>query len=176
MSRRRPQGRSMTALAGWLFADLMLVMVIVAMAGQADPLADVTPTPTATHTPAPTPTPTPAGPRTLDLQSVNIHISGPATDDADLVAQMASQLTDQVGKQAGMVLVFGDGPCISPDTVYAQHVIDLLDQVYPQADPVMFPDGMVVTRPFLNGGGGGSCSHSPATGADLEIYYYTTAG
>jgi hypothetical protein len=176
----RPTQRSTATLAGWLFADLILVLMLVMMASQPDPLAN--PTVAATHraspspspSPSPTPTPTPAAPRTLDLKPVVIHVDGPGTPNSQIVSSIQSQLSGYQGQQAGMVLVFGDGSCIGPDTQYADTVIGLLGQVYPDADPPMFP-ASTVTRPFINGGDGGDCSGDSATGADLDVYYFTSA-
>jgi hypothetical protein len=167
----------MIALVGWLFADLMLVIMVVTLASQPDPLADQTPrtalTRSAATSPSPSPSPSPTGKRTLDLRPVVIHIDGPGDSDQQLVAQIKAELAGEVGKQAGMVLTFGDGPCIGSDSGYAIRVNGLLGRVDPQANPPMFPP-ITVLRPFINGGGGGNCNDQSATGADLDIYYYTS--
>jgi hypothetical protein len=176
----RPSQRGVATLAGWLFADLILVLMLVMMAGQPDPLVNpkvavthrISPSPS--RSPSPTPTPTPTRPRTLDLKPVVIHVDGPGASNAQLIASIQSQLAGDQGKQAGMVLVFGDGDCISPDTQYADTIIALLGQAYPDADPPMFP-ASTVTRPFINGGDGGDCGDESATGADLDVYYFTSA-
>ncbi|GAA1393394.1 hypothetical protein GCM10009639_26450 [Kitasatospora putterlickiae] len=62
------RGTGVTHLAGWLFADLLLILVLVVLGGQSSPardiVADPPPTPTATAGPtlAPSPTPTPPAP------------------------------------------------------------------------------------------------------------------
>ena len=168
----------MIALAGWLFADLMLVIMVVAMASDADPLADQAPSRPIAHSaspkPSPSPSPSPTGLRTLDLRPVIIHIDGPGDSDQSLIDQIQAKLAQQAGRQAGMVLTFGDGPCLSPDTDYATRVNGLLGRVDAQLLPTMFPPSTVM-RPFISGGGGGSCYDQAATGADLNIYYYTSA-
>lgn len=174
-SRRsgRLHRRPVVMLAGWLFADLMLVIMVVMMASQPDPLANAKAV--VTHRPTPSPSPSrSAGPRTLNLKPVVIHVDGPSVAQAKIVSEIQAELAGYVGRQAGMVLVFGDGVCIGPDTAYAKTVIGLLNRANPNADPPMFP-ATTVTRPFINGGSGGSCSGDPATGADLDIYYFTSA-
>ena len=178
---RSPQ-RGIATLAGWLFADLILVLMLVMMASQPDPLVNppvaathrASPTPRRSPSPTPKPTPTPARPRTLDLKPVVIHVDGPDASNAQIVSSIQSQLAGYQGQQAGMVLVFGDGSCIGPDTQYADTVIGLLSQVYPNTEPPMFP-ASTVTRPFINGGDGGDCTGDSATGADLDVYYFTSA-
>lgn len=182
MSRRTPTGPprrdrrayTMIALAGWLFADLMLVIMVVAMASQADPLAAPVKQVVHSASPKPSPSPSQTAPRTLDLHPVRIHVDGPGDSDQQLIDQIQGKLRPQLGRQAGMVLTFGDGPCLSLDTDYATRINGLLNRVDPQASPVMFP-ASTVTRPFISGGGGGDCSDQEATGADLDIYYYTSA-
>ena len=186
MSRRAPadpprparHGYPMIALAGWLFADLMLVIMVVAMASDADPLADQAPRKPVAHSASPkpsaSPSPSPTGLRTLDLHPVIIHIDGPGDSDQKLIDQIQAELRQQLGRQAGMVLTFGDGPCLGPDTDYATRINGLIDRVDALAHPAMFPPSTVM-RPFISGGGGGNCYDQVATGADLNIYYYTSA-
>jgi hypothetical protein len=152
--------------------------MVVAMASQADPLAapvkQVVHSASPKPSPSPTPSPSHMAPRTLDLHPVRIHVDGPGDSDQQLIDQIQGQLRPQLGRQAGMVLTFGDGPCLSMDTDYATRINGLLNRVDPQATPAMFP-ASTVTRPFISGGGGGNCSDQEATGADLDIYYYTSA-
>jgi hypothetical protein len=108
--------RRMPMLAGWLFADLFLVLFMVG-------LASLPPNVLAAHTGAP---PAPAAakraPRMLDLMPVPITVSVPPTEISNqatrpqaitsLIQGLNEQLAAQhlQGRQAGFVLVFASAP------------------------------------------------------------------
>lgn len=148
-------------LAGWLFADFLLVLALVAMGDQADPLADQRPTPrpSATHTakPKPKPSPTPTGPRSVMKRRFEFHVSG--TDKASLVRQIKKATASHSSQQAAFVLTFGG---TQNGTAYAARVNGLLHT----ARPHMF-DGSTATEDFLN-------LQAAANTAKVWVYFYTT--
>lgn len=166
--RAVPRERPLAALVGWLFADLMLVIMIVALGSQPDPdlVAKPQPTPT-TSTPTPTPSPTTTsalvGPQAVDKVPVQFTV-----DNSGGTSGLRKQLTDRLapyrGRHAGFVLTFGWGPSAQADTAYATSINTLLATI----DPVMFPSGTVL-RPFVD------LDHAKTGTAEIQIYFYTTA-
>lgn len=175
MSRRPAptRQRALIGLAGWLFADLMLVIAIVAMGGQADPLAAAKPRPApSTHSPTPSPTPpaptpsTPSksvGPPTLEQTPQIIEVHAAAGDDAALTRQLTAELVPFRGRRAGFVETFGQGPDAGADTAYSTEVNRLLSRI----DPALFPAG-TPEEDYIDLG-------SAAGGAEIKIYLFTTA-
>ncbi|MGW2642907.1 hypothetical protein [Streptomyces sp. NPDC001348] len=154
----RRRGRLGTiALAGWLFADFLLVLALVAMGDQADPLANRHPQPRPTAVHSPTPSPTPTGPRSVSKRRFEFHVSG--TDDSSLIRQIKKATKARTGQEAAFVLTFGgtrDG------TEYARRINKLLHR----AQPRMFGRN-TATEDFLN-------LTAEADTARLWVYYYTS--
>lgn len=116
-SRLRSRGlQRLPLLAGWLFADLFLVLFLVGLASS----QPAKPHPTATPTPTPSPTPTSA--RVLDRQPVSFRVNVPPAEFQNPATQPAarSRLLTALkrelhkpklrGQQAGFLLVFASGP------------------------------------------------------------------
>ncbi|WP_194908269.1 hypothetical protein [Catenulispora rubra] len=179
--RAVPRERTLVALVGWLFADLMLVIMIVALGSQKDPELAVkaqpkpTATPTPTHstpttsTPSSKPSPSPTtstarvGPQSVDKAPVQFTV-----DDSGGTPQLTTELKNQLkpyhGRHAGFVLTFGWGPDPQADTAYATSIDHLLTTI----DPAMFPSDTVL-RPFVD------LDHANTGTAEIQIYFYTTA-
>jgi hypothetical protein len=161
VTRRR--GRlGFVSLAGWLFADLLLVLAVVALSDRPDPLAAKPPRPahptagpSASHKPKPTPSPT--GPRSLDRSRKTFTVTG--TDEASLLAQIRRATARWDGHEAALVQTFGGG---QGGTRYAHRVNSLLNK----ARSGMFPR-KTATDDFLDLSGRSST-------ADVWIYFYTT--
>jgi hypothetical protein len=175
---RRARRIGLVPLVGWLFADLLLVLTLVSLGGQGDPLAADRrgPSPSATGSPLPTgsgpssrptpngPTPngpapsrpTPSGPRAVEKASVKFTVHG--TDPADLVDQIRRATESYRRRQAALVLTFGGG---STGEEYASKVNGLLAG----ARPGLFPPG-TATRDYLNLSG-------QSRTAKLEVFFYT---
>ncbi|MFE6870441.1 hypothetical protein ACFVFS_28295 [Kitasatospora sp. NPDC057692] len=129
------RGTGVTHLAGWLFADLLLILVLVVLGGQitrtpavvsdppptATPTAALTPSPsrsTPTATPTPTQTPTPTPPVGMIPQSRNLALLADQSVADDLVngsperkAAAARRINDAVttalnGEQKRGAMVF----------------------------------------------------------------------
>jgi hypothetical protein len=147
------------ALAGWLFADFLLVLALVAMGDQADPLAyqRPSPRPSPTHSATPKPTPTPTGPRSVMKGRFEFRVSG--TDDASLVRQIKAATASHGTRQAAFVLTFGG---TQNGTAYARRVNALLHT----ARPHMF-DRNTATEDFLN-------LQAASNTAKVWVYFYTT--
>ncbi|MFJ3673131.1 hypothetical protein ACIPSE_42400 [Streptomyces sp. NPDC090106] len=184
--RRRPAGLGIAPrhLAGWLFADLFLVLFLVVLgmvasdgtnasgtAGHRSP----TPTPTPPTT-APPPSPTPKGPTGLDPKrhTIAVTLSGGATgraagkgglsagDRKRIVAAVDQEMRASAkGRRIGMVITFGIAPQaqLGAATDLAEDVNATLKSRRPQA----FCGGNVGTRPFWGGG--------PADHVEIELYY-----
>ncbi|WP_183064439.1 hypothetical protein [Streptomyces sp. gCLA4] len=155
----RPAG---TYLAGWLFADLLLVIVLVVLGSEmpaAAPDPDPPPTPTATApapvtaTPDPSrsPSPTPSDtsrPGGLDPVTVSVGIrldpdaliAGSPSETAELARQVNEEIKRYAGRTAAFVMVFGtvrSGGSVDNgrSDAYATAVARQL----PQAAPRFFP-------------------------------------
>ncbi|MFJ5937949.1 hypothetical protein [Streptomyces sp. NPDC093071] len=150
-------------LAGWLFADMLLVLALVAMGDQGDPLAAEAPTgPKATTSPKPGPskTPAPKGPRAVTRTPVKVSLDAPPGDRATMREQLRKITARYEGRQAAFVLTFGHHPEPGLGGDYATDVNSQLAK----ARPDMFRGA--TTRDFWKG--------APSGGhADLEIYFYT---
>ncbi|MGV9877818.1 hypothetical protein [Streptomyces sp. NPDC003006] len=157
VARRRGRRLGVVVLAGWLFADLLLVLALVSMADRPDPQADDRrkPSPSRGGTPSPTPT----GPRSVDRNPEEFRVSG--GDKGALVSQISKGTRKWPGRTAALVLTFGGGP---NGTVYAHRVNALLGKGRPE----MFTK-KTATDDFHNLG------KSPET-AVVRVYFYTAPG
>jgi hypothetical protein len=149
-------------LAGWLFADLFLVLFIVAFASQPSaplskpkvPTSTHSPTPSAAPSPSPTlspsPSPKPASigleqtPQNIVVQVSPIAVDNPATRAAALV-QLISSLHKQLaslrltGGTAGFVIIFATSVTDNPDPVdEADKVADSVLPVLKTQDAALF--------------------------------------
>lgn len=114
---------SLTMLAGWLFADMLLALVLVALGSDVDepPAPAPAPSPTLVSaprpSPTPSPTPTPLPPEGLDPTprevSVRVTAAGLASGRRQDVEQVHHALQEQLadvaaeGRRAAIVLTFG---------------------------------------------------------------------
>ncbi|MFF4587321.1 hypothetical protein [Streptomyces sp. NPDC001388] len=152
-------------LAGWLFADMLLVLALVSMGDRGDPLAaraatrPSPSTPSADAEPSPEPSPTPSGPRSVERKPVKVHVTAAVGDTARMVKQLRAATARYEGRTAAFVLTFGQAVEPSDGQAYARDI----NRSLRKARPGMFDDA--TTRPFWNGGTSGA--------ADLEIYFYT---
>lgn len=168
MSRPRRGFRfSPLHLAGWLFADMLLVLALVSMGDRGDPLAaqaaaspSPSPSASAEDEPSPEPSPTPTGPRSVERKPVKLSVSAEAGDAAHMVRQLQESTARYEGRSAAFVLTFGQAHEPSDGQAYAREI----NKALRNARPEMFTDA--TTRDFWNGG-------APGT-ADLEIYFYTS--
>jgi hypothetical protein len=153
--RPRPRRRlGPFALAGWLFADLLLVLALVMMGDHADPLAYKRPT--SRPSASPTPSPKPTGPRSVAKTRFTFHVSG--SHDAALIRQIRRATSSRGTRQAAFVLTFGG---TREGTVYAHRINKLL----PRARPAMF-DRDTATEDFLD-------LNAAADTAKVWVYFYT---
>ncbi|MFD9124464.1 hypothetical protein [Kitasatospora sp. NPDC059571] len=163
-AQRRPAPTGLP-LAGWLFADMLLVLALVAMGDQGDPLAAAGtagpaagPSASATgQSPSPAPSPSSTGPRGVEHDPVVIQVSGDGDRAADQVRAETEPYRD---RQAAVVLTFGSNRDPAAGQAYAHTVNAVLDR----ARPEMFHD--TTTRDFI------SLEDNPGH-ASLEIYFYT---
>lgn len=151
-------------LAGWLFADMLLVLALVSMGDRGDPLAaqtDAKPSKSTVATPSrePNPTPTPTGPRSVARKPVKVRVTAAVGDSTRMARQLRAATTRYEGREAAFVLTFGQAPEPGDGQAYAREV----NKALRKARPDVFTDA--TTRDFWNGGPSGS--------ADLEIYFYT---
>ncbi|MER7817852.1 hypothetical protein [Streptomyces sp. NPDC096153] len=149
-------------LAGWLFADMLLVLALVSMGDRGDPLAAraaARPSTSAEAKPSPTPTPTQTGPRSVERKPVKLHVTAETGDSTRMVKELRAATSRYEGREAAFVLTFGKAPEPGAGQAYAREINKSLRK----ARPDMFIDA--TTRDFWNGGVSGA--------ADLEIYFYT---
>ncbi|MFJ1565689.1 hypothetical protein [Streptomyces erythrochromogenes] len=153
----RPGG---TYLAGWLFADLLLVIVLVVLGSEVPAAApDPHPSPTATDTatgapdpshsasPSPTPSDT-ARPGGIDPVTVSVGvrldpdalIAGRPSETAELTRQVNEGIKRYEGRAAAFVMVFGtvrSGGSV--DTGRSDAYATAVARQLPQAAPRFFP-------------------------------------
>src|SRR5947209_782920 len=121
---RRFRMRDTVLLSGWLFADLLLALVVIFLAAntvgvkpQPIPTPTPTPTPTATATPTPTPTPTAITPTPLprlELSKnrviVSIDANGLLNNTPGAINDLKQKIRAQAllrGRTAGLVIAYG---------------------------------------------------------------------
>ncbi|MBD0421477.1 hypothetical protein H0H10_20345 [Streptomyces sp. TRM S81-3] len=179
--RRPGPGIAPRHLAGWLFADLFLVLFVVALGmvvsdGPGRPVADASRKPSPSGTASPSPSRTEKGPTGLDPKRhvFGVRLSGGATGraagDGSLSAadrqRIVAALDKEVrrsgkGRRIGMVITFGVGPqaMLGAATDLAEDVNRTLKSRRPNA----FCGGNVGTRPFWSGG--------QPDRVEIEVYY-----
>ncbi|WP_066364746.1 hypothetical protein [Herbidospora mongoliensis] len=136
------------AIAGWLFADLLLAFAIVVLGTQ-----EPTPVPKAVAASSPSPSPTPPARQALERRYVRLTLTVPrgrSTKAQVAALRKAVRAEPRLeGRKAGIVLTFGaehDG-----GEKFARSVNELLERV----DGRLFAD--VATRDFqLIGASGGA--------------------
>src|SRR6266487_5927815 len=119
--------RDMTILGGWLFADLLLALMVIFMAAQPPFPKPLPPTPTPTSTPSATPTPT-QEPR-LDFNFQRITLSGVdyngiLKNTPSAVNAVKQNINNQAvlhNRSGGLVIVY-DGALTDPDIQEAQTI------------------------------------------------------
>jgi hypothetical protein len=171
--RKREDGRggflSPESLAGWIFADIIIVLFIVGLGSAAAPeIPKTAPSPTAK--PPPKPTPRIVGMRTSpSITYVNYDPSAllaagaeakPEQDRVCLGLRAATRAFR--GNRAALVLIFGGGQDIGAAEAAATAVSKQLTC----ADGPLFRG--TVSRPFWDGG-------LQAGSARLEIFMFTTS-
>ncbi|MFB7246215.1 hypothetical protein CW362_18840 [Streptomyces populi] len=146
-------------MAGWLFADMLLVLALVAMGDQGDPGA-ADKRPAASSSAAAGKKSRHTGPRAVVRTPVEVAVDAPAGDDDGIVRALRGATARYRGRQAAFVLTFGRHTDPGAGGRYAHEVNALLEK----ARPDMFR--AATTRDFWKGGA------SPGH-ADIEIYFYT---
>jgi hypothetical protein len=127
MQSRNPRTmRDMTILGGWLFADLMLALMVIFLAAQSPfPKIPLTPTPTAIPTLTPTPTPVPRLELNFhEFRMDNADYNGILSNNASAVRAVENFINSQAvlhGRSAGLVIVY-DGAPDDPDITSAQSI------------------------------------------------------
>ncbi|MGV1004899.1 MAG: hypothetical protein ACOYEV_09065 [Candidatus Nanopelagicales bacterium] len=137
-------GVGLEALAGWLFADLLLVMFIVGLGAEITslPAAEPSPTPTSTATDAATPTPSPTEAamsqvpvlRTVKVDAGELLASGARGKQAkaDLREELALTLAELTGRRAAMVLIWGHASTVGQGQEIAETVGEQLAKALPE--------------------------------------------
>ncbi|MEU1529606.1 hypothetical protein [Streptomyces fagopyri] len=160
---RRSRRATVPYLAGWLFADVLLVIVLVVLGGERtphqeafarDPSPVPAPTPSARRSPSPeptaTPTPTPrARPGGLDpaTRSITVHtdadalVAGSKAARADLEHQVTDGIERFKGRTAAFVMVFGTvhGAGGAVDSGRSDAYATAVARLLPRTEPAFFP-------------------------------------
>ncbi|MFD8736901.1 hypothetical protein ACFV06_18570 [Streptomyces sp. NPDC059618] len=147
-------------MAGWLFADMLLVLALVAMGDQGDPQAADQRPGASSSASAAAKRARHTGPRAVVRTPVKVAVDAPSGDDAGIVRALRGATARYRGRQAAFVLTFGRHTDPGAGGAYAHEVNSLLEK----ARPDMFR--AATTRDFWKGGA--SSGH-----ADIEIYFYT---
>ncbi|WP_395297833.1 hypothetical protein ACF9IK_33555 [Kitasatospora hibisci] len=189
MTRRG--GTWLLAGAGWLFADLMVVMVLVVLGGQSTPLPVAVPSSSApipssassdpaSTKPTPKPTPTaPAPPPGLDPNSTSVVVEvdadglvgGGSAARTAFANRLKAEIGPYTGRSAALVFVWGTAAGCSHCAVDLGRSQDLADAAAPLVHavaPGFFPpDDRRLIRPYLDGQG------RPGT-VRLELFFIRT--
>ncbi|MFJ5046995.1 hypothetical protein ACIQWZ_18995 [Streptomyces sp. NPDC098077] len=149
-------------LAGWLFADMLLVLALVSMGDRGDPLTvpatEAMPSPSASA-PAAGPKPKPTAPRSVERTPVKFGVTASAGDTDAMVSQLEKKTARYEGRTAAFVITFGN----APETGAGQDYAEEINKALKVAQPAMFRGA--TPRDFW--------SRGPAGSADLEIYFFT---
>ncbi|HEY0755598.1 MAG TPA: hypothetical protein VGD98_16690 [Ktedonobacteraceae bacterium] len=119
MQQRNPRiARDMTILGGWLFADLLLGLVVIFMATQPPIPKTLVPTPSPITLVTPTPTLPPHLERGfVHLPIPNVDYNGILSNSASAVHYVKNFINSQSrlqGREAGLVII-SDGALSDPD-------------------------------------------------------------
>jgi hypothetical protein len=174
-------------LAGWLFADLFLVLFIVAFSAQPSVTAvkpTPTPTPTINHSaspshttsfkPSPTPKPTPPGMESTPVNAV-ITVSPAAVDDpatrtaavTKLLAGLNGWLRNHhlLGRSVGFVVIFATSVAGASDP---------LNEAIHVAQAIVLPDLEKQDSGAFGGAGGeGLWAGESGSFFHFQIFFYT---
>jgi hypothetical protein len=142
--RRTPDHLRIPLLAGWLFADLFVVLFIISLASQPPAVTHKPPHPTVSATPSSSPSPSPSPSPTHSQQSVlqrtpidiNVPVSqselqqldADPADDGNLLSGLKSQIANDhlAGEKAGFVLLLVPGPDVGPAEATAKAIVSSL--------------------------------------------------
>ncbi|GAA3883104.1 hypothetical protein GCM10022243_54650 [Saccharothrix violaceirubra] len=103
--RGRPDTSAGLSTAGWLFAELALLLLVVAVGSEVPPVRNAMSEPAVTSTPTTTQT----APPTRGLSLTTERFVMPAVPDDQVVARFTELMTARIGPdaQVGLVLLFG---------------------------------------------------------------------
>ncbi len=143
MENKNRWGRSTFSIAGWLFADLLLALMMIFLV--ASTVGIYTPPPKPSHR---TPTPTPPILPRLELNfhrfTINIDpgglLNGTPSEIDDIKSQVRAQ-TFLKGRSAGLVIVYGGAPGDSDIST----ALDIAGKVYGVLG-ILGKEGFVFTR------------------------------
>ncbi|WP_052441060.1 hypothetical protein [Streptacidiphilus anmyonensis] len=177
------RGKSLTQLAGWLFADVLLMLVVVVLGGQqvATPSAAARARATPSHGTSPSPSPTQTAPPGLDPDSSSVpvrdvDVSAVIAGDPAALDKVRQQVLAAVsrfaGRHAAMVFVWGTAsPCSGCSGVSLGVSQDLANAVAPHVhdwDPAFFPvNSPKLIRPYFDGTG-------QPNSLSLELFFIRT--
>jgi len=177
MPRRKRESMNMAGMSGWLFADMLLVLAVVAlgaMLASPDSVAAYVKSvrgTTATAKPqvSPTPKPSPTKPHPLALNKTpqefnlsfdtNALLAGDKATIADVDRQIRAGTLRYAGARAGFVLTFGGNP--NPGT--ATEIARVINQRLMAVRPSLFKGA--VLNPFVSLG--------RTNAANVQIFLYT---
>lgn len=170
-----PSGLSLLSVIGWIFADMLLVLVVIFLATQTggavapNPVSSSRTTPPPTTTTTTATTTTPALPPGVDSNYVCFRVAtdpavltgppSPLRDAhlADLQRQVADRLAqpDLAGRKAGIVLTFGvaesPGDGINRASIFNNEILPRLGEDFRRADgPVVANRAFWGGRPAAN--------------------------
>jgi len=127
---RRPPVRDAFSIGGWLFADLMLVLVLVFLAAGSVGSAAATPPPTQLAGTEPSPAASDCRlVAVLDKQTVEVAPASRGTRASD--AAILKALGRFTGRRAGIILTFGHGATIAQGMQWAEDVNSMLRKRLP---------------------------------------------
>ncbi|MFJ9819606.1 hypothetical protein ACIRU3_30950 [Streptomyces sp. NPDC101151] len=187
----RPPRTTGAQAAGWLFADLLLVMVVVALGGETMDRADpphpcamagpsCTPSPSGPTLPGPStsaPTgPPPSGGLDPHTRSITVRtdpealMGGSARAAASVREQVARRIRQFRGKRAAFVMVFGNAgrfPGGAVDTGTSTAFAEAVARLLPSAAPEFFPQyHKEIIRGYHNTDPG-----IPSGTAEIELFF-----
>ncbi|MEV1244855.1 hypothetical protein [Nonomuraea sp. NPDC049750] len=158
---------SLIALAGWLFADLLLGLTIIMLGAQAAAPASPEPSPEPAASPSASPSSSGCAVRVAGVSSKPLKISfrvDPSASGRQLVTQVKTALRTHngrlAGRHAGMVLTFGANGATGDGVQLAGRVNEAARRAYPGVFKA------AATRNFHD-------LAAPSGSISMEIYFVT---
>ncbi|MEU5520624.1 hypothetical protein ABZ759_07930 [Streptomyces sp. NPDC047860] len=178
-----PRELSLAQASGWLFADLLLMLVIVVLGGQSSDAGDAPPCPgcpsssassssTAPSSTSSAPTTAPPAsastvppgldPHSKSITVKNVDVTGVLAHEPTALARIEREVRRQTarfkGRHAALVLVWGSAAscpsCRGIDLSRSQQLADAIAPRVRSYDPAFFPeDDPKLIRPYHDGGG-----------------------
>ena len=169
-SDKRLRRRDIALLSGWLFADLLLGMMVLFLASTPGVAKIVPPTPTPIHLKILSPNPKQY---TISTNADNLFSTDNATkmqEEENVRAEIQQRLPNIKNQSAAIVLAFGNAPSnSSSDIALGNNLANTVGELLKEAMPGTFSGAVVRAFHDID-------STQPQGNVSLEVYLYVNAG